>query len=68
MVLPSCRHALYKMYDLAITSETIDGARHGLLVIRRQSRDQAVVISPQEYAPLRGLTERKLASLLRTGD
>jgi antitoxin Phd len=66
----------------------LDDAQRGPVVIRRQSRDQAVVISPQEYARLRGLavvdfqacdrvgqtaverglTERKLASLLRTDD
>jgi prevent-host-death family protein len=64
----------------------LDDAQRGPVVIRRQSRDQAVVISPQEYARLRGLavadfqefcdrvgrgaverglTERKLAALLR---
>lgn len=64
----------------------LDDAQRGPVVIRRQSRDQAVVISPQEYARLlglavadfqsfcdrvgheaaaRGLTERKLDSLLR---
>ena len=46
----------------------LDDAQRGPVVIRRQSRDQAVVISPQEYARLRGLTARKLASLLRTDD
>jgi prevent-host-death family protein len=65
----------------------LDAAQHGPVVIRRQSRDQAVLISPQEYARLRGtavadfeafcdrvgekaakrgLTERKLAALLRS--
>jgi len=34
--------------------ETVD-AQRGPVVIRRQSRDQAVLISPQEYARLRGL-------------
>lgn len=64
----------------------LDAAQHGPVMIRRQSRDQAVLISPQEYARLRGiavadfeafcdrvgekaakrgLTERKLAGLLR---
>jgi prevent-host-death family protein len=33
----------------------LDDAQGGPVVIRRQSRDQAVVISPQEYARLRGL-------------
>jgi antitoxin Phd len=33
----------------------LDDAQRGPVVIRRQSRDQAVVISPQEYARLRGL-------------
>jgi prevent-host-death family protein len=67
----------------------LDDVQRGPVVIRRQSRDQAVVISPQEYARLRGLavadfqafcdrvgqtaverglTERKLASLLRPDD
>lgn len=64
----------------------LDDAQRGPVVIRRQSRDQAVLISPQEYARLRGLavadfqafcdrvannasarglTEKKLDSLLR---
>jgi antitoxin Phd len=64
----------------------LDSVQRGPVVIRRQSRDQAVLISPQEYARLRGvavadfqsfcdrvgeeavakgLTERKLAALLR---
>ncbi len=64
----------------------LDDAQRGPVIIRRQSRDQAVLISPQEYARLRGLavadfqsfcdrvaneaaarglTERKLDSLLR---
>lgn len=64
----------------------LDAVQRGPVVIRRQSRDQAVLISPQEYARLRGLavadfqsfcdrvgeraaenglTERKLAALLR---
>jgi prevent-host-death family protein len=67
----------------------LDDAQRGPVVIRRQSRDQAVLISPQEYARLRGLavadfqafcdrvgrtaverglTDRKLASLLRTDE
>jgi len=33
----------------------LDDVQRGPVVIRRQSRDQAVVISPQEYARLRGL-------------
>ena len=33
----------------------LDDAQRGPVVIRRRSRDQAVVISPQEYARLRGL-------------
>jgi antitoxin Phd len=33
----------------------LDDAQRGPVVIRRQSRDQAVLISPQEYARLRGL-------------
>jgi prevent-host-death family protein len=65
----------------------IDAAQRGPVVIRRQSRDQAVLISPQEYdrlrgiavadfqafcdrvsdkAAKRGLTERKLAALLKS--
>jgi antitoxin Phd len=64
----------------------LDSVQRGPVVIRRQSRDQAVLISPQEYARLRGvavadfqafcdrvgekavangLTDRKLAALLR---
>lgn len=64
----------------------LDDAQRGPVIIRRQSRDQAVLISPQEYARLRGLavadfqsfcdrvaneaaarglTEKKLDSLLR---
>ncbi len=64
----------------------LDAVQRGPVVIRRQSRDQAVLISPQEYARLNGLavadfqtfcdrvgemaeqnglTERKLAALLR---
>ena len=35
---------------------TLDAVRHGPVVIRRLSRDQAVLISPQEYARLRGIT------------
>jgi prevent-host-death family protein len=67
----------------------LDDAQLGPVVIRRQSRDQAVVMSPQEYARLRGLavadfqafcdrvgqtaakrglTERRLNSLLRLDD
>ena len=33
----------------------LDAVQRGPVVIRRQSRDQAVLISPQEYARLRGL-------------
>jgi prevent-host-death family protein len=65
----------------------LDAAQRGPVVIRRQSRDQAVLISPQEYdrlrgvavadfesfcnqvaekAVARGLTERKLAALLKS--
>lgn len=33
----------------------IDAAQHGPVVIRRQARDQAVLISPQEYDRLRGV-------------
>jgi antitoxin Phd len=64
----------------------LDAAQRGPVVIRRQARDQAVLISPQEYDRLRGLavadfeafcdrvgskavaqglTERKLAVLLK---
>ncbi|HXC39025.1 MAG TPA: type II toxin-antitoxin system Phd/YefM family antitoxin [Burkholderiales bacterium] len=32
----------------------LDAAQRGPVVIRRQSRDQAVLISPQEYERLRG--------------
>ena len=65
----------------------LDAAQRGPVVIRRQARDQAVLISPQEYDRLRGiavadfasfcdqvgdkaaalgLTERKLATLLKS--
>ena len=65
----------------------IDAAQREPVMIRRQARDQAVVISPQEYdrlrgiamadfqafcdrvgekAAARGLTEDKLAALLRS--
>jgi antitoxin Phd len=64
----------------------LDAAQHGPVVIRRQSRDRAILISPQEYERLRGvavadfeafcnrvgakaqakgLTERRLATLLK---
>jgi prevent-host-death family protein len=64
----------------------LNAAQRGPVVIRRQAHDQAVLISPQEYARLRGvavadleafcdrvgakaavqgLTERKLAALLK---
>lgn len=33
----------------------LDDAQRGPVVIRRQARDQAVLISPQEYDRLRGL-------------
>jgi prevent-host-death family protein len=33
----------------------LDAAQRGPVVIRRQSRDQAVLISPQEYDRLRGV-------------
>ncbi len=33
----------------------LDAVQRGPVVIRRQSRDQAVLISPQEYARLRGV-------------
>lgn len=67
----------------------LDEVQRGPVVIRRQPRDQAVVISPQDYARLRGLavadfqefcdrvgqqaverglTERRLGSLLRSDD
>ncbi len=65
----------------------LDAAQHGPVVIRRQSRDRAILISPQEYERLRGiavtdfeafcdrvgekaqakgLSERKLATLLKS--
>ncbi len=65
----------------------IDAAQREPVMIRRQARDQAVLLSPQEYdrlrgiavadfqafcdrvganAAARGLTEDKLAALLRT--
>ena len=65
---------------------TLDSVQRGPVVIRRGSRDRAVLMSPQEYARLRGLvaadfqtfcdrtgskaeenglTERKLAALVR---
>jgi len=64
----------------------LDAAQRGPVVIRRQARDQAVLISTQEYDRLRGLavadfeafcdrvgeqavgrglTERKLAAILK---
>ncbi len=64
----------------------LDAAQRGPVVIRRQARDQAVLISPQEYdrlcgiavadfesfcdqvgekAAVRGLTARKLSTLLK---
>jgi len=33
----------------------LDAAQQGPVVIRRQSRDRAVLISPQEYERLRGV-------------
>ena len=33
----------------------LDAAQRGPVVIRRQARDQAVLISPQEYDRLRGV-------------
>ena len=33
----------------------LDDVRRGPVMIRRQSRDQAVVMSPQEYGRLRGV-------------
>ena len=33
----------------------LDAAQRGPIVIRRQSRDSAVLISPQEYDRLRGI-------------
>ena len=65
----------------------IDAAQREPVMIRRQARDQAVILSPQEYdrlrgiavadfqafcdrvgdkAAARGLTEDKLAALLRS--
>jgi prevent-host-death family protein len=54
----------------------LDAVQHGPIVIRRQARDQAVLISPQDFeafsdrvgakAAKRGLTERRLAALLRS--
>lgn len=65
----------------------LDAAQHGPVVIRRQSRDRAILISPREYerlcgvavadfeafcdrvgakAQAKGLTERKLAALLKS--
>ncbi len=65
----------------------LEAAQRGPVVIRRRARDQAVLISPQEYDRLRGLavadiesfcdragakaieqglTQRKLAALLKS--
>ena len=41
----------------------LDAAQRGPVVIRRQSRDQAVVISPQEYDRLRGVAIAELEVL-----
>ena len=38
----------------------LDAAQRGPVVIRRQARDQAVVISPQEYDRLRGVAITEL--------
>jgi antitoxin Phd len=87
---PWSENALYTATDAKQNfAALLDDAQREPVMIRRQSRDQVVVISPQEYARLRGLavvdyqafcdrvgqtaverglTERKLASLLRTDD
>jgi antitoxin Phd len=41
----------------------LDAAQRGPVVIRRQARDQAVVISPQEYDRLRGVAIAELEVL-----
>jgi prevent-host-death family protein len=47
----------------------LDDVQRGPVVIRRQSRDQAVVLSPQEYARLRGLAVADFQSFCdRMGD
>ena len=42
---------------------TIDAAQRGPIVIRRQSRDVAVVISPQDYDRLRGIAVAEFQAL-----
>ena len=41
----------------------IDAAQRGPVVIRRQARDSAVLISPQEYDRLRGILVSELEAL-----
>jgi len=41
----------------------LDAAQQGPVVIRRQSRDQAVLISPQDYDRLRGIAIAELEAL-----
>lgn len=41
----------------------IDAAQRGPVVIRRQARDSAVLISPQEYDRLRGVLVSELEAL-----
>jgi prevent-host-death family protein len=41
----------------------LDAAQRGPVVIRRQARDAAVLISPQEYDRLRGIAVTELEAL-----
>ena len=41
----------------------LDSAQRGPVVIRRQARDSAVLISPQEYDRLRGVLVSELEAL-----
>jgi prevent-host-death family protein len=46
-------------------AEVLDAAQHEPVVIRRQKRDVAVVMSPQQYDRLRGLNIAELDRLAR---
>jgi prevent-host-death family protein len=46
-------------------AELLDAAQREPVVIRRQKRDVAVVMSPQEYDRLRGLNVAELERLVR---
>ena len=41
----------------------VDAAQRGPVIIRRQARDAAVLISPQEYDRLRGIAVAELEAL-----